>query len=257
MSNAFRNSDSSNDKASQKKIARLFPLLRKALCEQLTQREGWAVNSGRESAEAEGENRRIHLWAPILQLAMTSASDVQLKDTIKSTHFLLPLAVREEAMTKAIESNDPEALSAAVVAGLRVDAPLRALRTSSGSGGIRALHYAAQTGKVQCVRMLLQLGCDVNARDGDGDTALSFVVRAARAKELQEVGRVLVEAGSDMEVHVARGDTPLYLAIMRGLDDLAIAFVENGCDLRHHNSDGNLAIIMATRKASSLSLRPC
>jgi predicted component of type VI protein secretion system len=55
------------------------------------------------------------------------------------------------------------------------------------------------------IRMLIEAGADVNARDGMGQTPLMFATR----NSTPEVVTLLIEAGADVNARASSGRTPL------------------------------------------------
>ena len=80
----------------------------------------------------------------------------------------------------------------------------------------------ARTGDTAGVRLLLDRGVDVNARDGQGRTAL-MVTATGDAYPL-DVVRLLIERGADVNARATNGDTAASLAASRGgaLADLLV-----------------------------------
>ena len=78
---------------------------------------------------------------------------------------------------------------------------------SSDTNGFTFLHAACGYGRVEVIQWLLGLNersttIDVNARDGDGDTALHHCDDAVSAK-------MLIEGGADHQLKNDQGKTPL------------------------------------------------
>lgn len=124
---------------------------------------------------------------------------------------------------------NPNAQAAAFIAAL-ADAPYRKLidlmRNKDDDGLQRALdageepnsndaldyrpiHYAAQRGDIEAVKILLYHQARVDAATSDGDTAL---IEAARYGQVEAL-RVLVAAGADVLHASRRGLTPLKMAM--------------------------------------------
>jgi hypothetical protein len=71
--------------------------------------------------------------------------------------------------------------------------------------GVTALHYAAAQGQADIIRLLLEHGADVNARDDDGLTPLMFGAGHGGRDHLQP----LLDAGADLNRRDERDRTAL------------------------------------------------
>ena len=83
------------------------------------------------------------------------------------------------------------------------------------------VHWAADWGRVEVLRTLVQLGADVHAVDTRGDTALHL---ASNAKTVA----CLLEAGAELNRRNHVGDTPLFRAIHGGRVQAVTALVQAG-----------------------------
>mmetsp|Transcript_14000 Transcript_14000/g.42272 ORF Transcript_14000/g.42272 Transcript_14000/m.42272 type:complete len:181 (+) Transcript_14000:154-696(+) len=82
-----------------------------------------------------------------------------------------------------------------------------------GQSGFTPLHYAARAGHLDCAKLLLQNGCDINKQTrAGGATALH---RAAYMGHL-DVTHLLLSSGADVVLQDADGMTPLHKAASRG-----------------------------------------
>lgn len=70
--------------------------------------------------------------------------------------------------------------------------------------GQTALHMAADTGTLECVKLLVSAGCDINAADRDGISVLQAAVIAGHEKTVE----YLVSNGADPDQADIDGDTP-------------------------------------------------
>jgi len=113
---------------------------------------------------------------------------------------------------------------ALAAAGCHTDAVTLALASGVGVNGadgqIVPLLTAAGANCVDVVRLLLDRGADVNAKDGDGWTAL---MKAAQAGHPDMV-RLLMQHGADMSIADKDGRTAWMFAAMSGSTEIADIF---------------------------------
>jgi ankyrin repeat protein len=87
-----------------------------------------------------------------------------------------------------------------------------AVARSEQIGPVQPLHSAAATRQLECARMLIARGADVNARQAGGYTPLH---EAAGNGDL-ELARLLLRAGADREARKDDGQTPADVAAEHG-----------------------------------------
>jgi ankyrin repeat protein len=76
-------------------------------------------------------------------------------------------------------------------------------------GGLTPLLFAAREGCIECMKVLLAKGADIDMPDPDGATALIIT-------ELNyhwDAAKFLIEAGADVDLWDIYGQTPLYVAV--------------------------------------------
>ncbi|XP_046983414.1 BRCA1-associated RING domain protein 1-like [Schistocerca americana] len=112
---------------------------------------------------------------------------------------------RDRRLVQAAEQGAVGELRALIAAGADVGA-------RGGQWGWTALHWAASRGDVEVVRLLLEAGAAVDARDKDGWTPL----HCAAAYRQAEVVAALLDAGADRGATGSGGETPLDLATQPG-----------------------------------------
>ncbi len=78
----------------------------------------------------------------------------------------------------------------------------------AGGGGLTPLVYAAREGCLECARLLIDAGADVNQQTYYGWTPLL----TATNNRWYRLGAFLIEAGADVDIPNTGGMTPLYLA---------------------------------------------
>ncbi|XP_049796666.1 poly [ADP-ribose] polymerase tankyrase-1-like isoform X1 [Schistocerca nitens] len=91
-------------------------------------------------------------------------------------------------------------------------AAITLLRSISGEEKGRRLIHAAKEGAVEELQALLKAGADVEAMDGNMETALHWAAKQGHV----EVARRLLEAGAEVEARNDRKSTPLQMAAERG-----------------------------------------
>jgi ankyrin repeat protein len=130
---------------------------------------------------------------------------------------------------------------------------------------ITVLHIAAYYGATYLVRVLLDCGANVNAKDGNGNAAMHFALAAIVRKKnffrkteqpqsdvssQFEVLKLLTLAGAntDISIHCANFSgynnmhydyRPIYLAVVCGELDLVSTFIEYGTDMHFIDAFGH------------------
>jgi ankyrin repeat protein len=105
---------------------------------------------------------------------------------------------------------------------------------AAGGYQYRDVHGA----RVECVRLLVEAGADVNPRDNEGDTPLHETF-------LTDVEEELLKLGADVNARNDDGETPIFTTVN---DDAIALFIEHGADLTIRNNDGKTAIEAAEKK---------
>ena len=141
-------------------------------------------------------------------------------------------------MVKLLPKN--EAHIALVLAAKAGHAPVVRLLLENGHwpSATQALIHAAGTGKAETVRLLLQAGANVNAlRLGyDNETSLH---RALRRPENEEVVKMLIESGADVEAQDSMGETALAKAVWTGRVAESWLLLKRGADPNAVEAKGN------------------
>lgn len=89
------------------------------------------------------------------------------------------------------------------------------------------IHVAAECGNVDCLRLLLQLGADLNVKDKSSSTPLHIAASVAMNEEFL---RLLVENGASTGARDAWGRTPLHRAVIQSNVTSALFLLDQGCD---------------------------
>jgi hypothetical protein len=110
-----------------------------------------------------------------------------------------------------------------------------------GSNGDTALMLATRAGELEVVRLLLQAGAVVNARNHDGNNALWFACFRDRYDLIEK----LVQAGIDIDNQNDNGATALMYAASAGKTEMVRCLLAAGANAELKNLDDSQAIDMA------------
>ncbi|KAJ6648821.1 Ankyrin-3 [Pseudolycoriella hygida] len=91
-------------------------------------------------------------------------------------------------------------------------------------GGFTPLHLACTEKQVECVRILLRHGVDVNVASGNDDLPIHCAIRS----ESLEITNLLIENKADIHSKSASGQSPLDLAIIYKCPDIVRTLLEAG-----------------------------
>ena len=120
-----------------------------------------------------------------------------------------------------------------------------------------ALMYAAWAGNGECVDVLLEAGADVNMSDTTGITALMEASAAGNSVCVEK----LLKAGADVNIkNSLSGDTALMSAVqmhsnMQGREICVKLLIKSGTDVNARAKDGSTALIEAGEHASMLCIQ--
>lgn len=143
-----------------------------------------------------------------------------------------------------------KSLAAAAASG-DADRLLALLREAPAGGreliaaqGREAMVLAAFYGNLAGVRVLLEHGCDPEARDSSGFTSLTL----AAGRGHVAVVEALLDAGASPNSRHAREATPLMFVALRGRMDTARLLLDRGADPAAVDADGEAAWMYAAEK---------
>ncbi|HQT27112.1 MAG TPA: ankyrin repeat domain-containing protein, partial [Burkholderiales bacterium] len=118
------------------------------------------------------------------------------------------------------------------------------LFTACGSalaGAYEELLQAAESGDLNEAGRLIAGGADVNAKDGNGVTALLGAVHFGR----KEVVELLLSKGADVDARTKEGVTPLYEAAKTGNTAMADILISRGAEIDAKTRSGYTPLIIA------------
>jgi hypothetical protein len=105
----------------------------------------------------------------------------------------------------------------------------------------QALHQASERRHAACVRMLLQHGADVHAKDRYGKTPIIW----ASMSGTKECVQLLIEANADVNAASNGGYTATHYASRYGKPECLQLLIDNGADVNARNMYGNAPAIGA------------
>lgn len=148
------------------------------------------------------------------------------------------------------------------------------------SSGMNALDYACDYNHVRAVKLLLERGSNIDARDRHGKTVFLRMVEKKQINVLsvlilykasineqygimnytalhyaceyglKEIAILLMNNGANLDVVNSSGLTPLLVACERCHFDVAYLLIENGADKTASNSSGKTALHLACEKGN-------
>ncbi len=113
------------------------------------------------------------------------------------------------------------------------------------------LRAAASANDVAAIRSLLAAGAAIDARDGQGQTALLIATRADHVA----AAAALIEAGADVNAKDRIQDSPYLYAGARGHLQILKLTLAHGADLRSTNRYGGTALIPAAERGHVETVR--
>jgi ankyrin repeat protein len=114
--------------------------------------------------------------------------------------------------------------------------PRLELRNQEGQTALFAVGDSRPSDKdgdrVECARLLIQAGANVNARDGDGNTPLHENLD-------DDVNEELLKHGANVNARNHDGETPIFTNVS---DQCVRLFIDHGADLNLRNNKGQTAL---------------
>ena len=138
----------------------------------------------------------------------------------------------------AATKGDLRAVSELLAKGAVVD-------LKEGKYGRTALMRAVGNNHLNIVKILIEKGADVNARDHDGDTSLTI----ASSDGHVEVVKELLENGADVNARNSSGESSLWKACFSVNTEVAEILLEKGADANAKDSKGQSSLMLASKMA--------
>ncbi|XP_022364001.1 2-5A-dependent ribonuclease isoform X1 [Enhydra lutris kenyoni] len=174
----------------------------------------------------------------LLKLFLSKGADVNECDANGFTAFMEAAVHGEEEALKFLYENGAE-----VNLSRKTTENQKRLR----KGGATALMDAAENGHADILKILLdEMGADVKARDNMGRNALIYAFRNSDDRNLEDITRLLLYHGADVNVRGEKGKTPLILAVERRHSDVVQMLLEQEhIEIDDTDSEGKTALLLA------------
>ena len=141
---------------------------------------------------------------------------------------------------------------------LAAGADLKAVEANSGQTILMhaalADHTSDTATRVRILKLLLDGGANIKARDNDGKTALLYSVQqymseAGGVLSRPEIVRLLLESGADVNARDKKGDTALMMTVQVWRNQLVIPqlLLDKGADVNLANERGETALMLTAR----------
>lgn len=152
----------------------------------------------------------------------------------------------ETPLHVATTSGSLEVLAALLDSGVPVD--------TRDYLGYRPITMAAMSGAAAAVRLLAARGSDINERDIVDDKQFMLLEKAASLNHI-DVVRVLLDLGMDIEAVTDDGNNALIMAALHGNSEIVEYLLNAGAKIEARNDQGNTALIAATFKGHAAAVR--
>ena len=110
------------------------------------------------------------------------------------------------------------------------------------------LIQAAAHGGTAMVKLLLERGASIEARDGLGLTALNAAACVCAVVDMPDtldIARMLLEKGANIETRDDAGNTPLIRAARWGRTEIVKLLLEKRANIEARNNDGDTALLVS------------
>jgi ankyrin repeat protein len=157
-------------------------------------------------------------------------------------------AVGRAALHRAVAFADVAKVQALLDSGADVNVDVRSEESVNSNWGDTPLHMAVQDGREQIVRVLIARGADVNRANDRGNTPLH------RAVEYPNLVTALLDAGANANAPDVQGRTPLHWVAMGGAKASLETMLARGADVKAVDQQGQTALHCAAREGNTAAI---
>ncbi|XP_025080929.1 ankyrin repeat domain-containing protein 65-like [Pomacea canaliculata] len=117
--------------------------------------------------------------------------------------------------------------------------------------GMTPLGYAGHCGRIHVMDTLLDLGADINGKDGKRRTALHRAIEGSEERAALH----LIDKGADVKASSRKNQTPLHFAAIRGMTTVIARLIALGADVNATDFVGDTPIFEAINQGKDQAVQ--
>ncbi|XP_003424743.1 ankyrin-1-like [Nasonia vitripennis] len=181
----------------------------------------------------------------LIELLVRSGADVnQLYGLDHKAHYQIDLNEKSTILHALVQMN-PKAKNERLV---RLVLDHGADLEARDDNDLTALEFTVKYDRPRMFRILLKRGADFYARDSVGQTILYTAVEKDRVK----MTKMLIEIGAKLQTRNNRGQSPLHLAVTNGRLRITKILLEKGADVNAADNEGTTPLLEAARSIDNI-----
>jgi ankyrin repeat protein len=110
--------------------------------------------------------------------------------------------------------------------------------------GWTALHYAAQRGSLECVKLLIKNEAEINELTNKLETPLHIATQL----NFFQVAQVLIESGAKVNAATNKNKKPIHFAAKQNFTEIVQLLIENKADLNCTTNNNETPLFLATKR---------
>ncbi|OQB68781.1 MAG: Phosphocholine transferase AnkX [Spirochaetes bacterium ADurb.Bin133] len=146
-------------------------------------------------------------------------------------------------LENAIKTRDIDAINGLLKTDVDVN------NTSGSSWGYTPLCYAVYLKNIDIARLLIESGANVNKISINGETPLKIACSAYKLPPIDDMVKLLLDNGADLNIYDKGKDGPLHCAAMYNQPEAVKLLVQNGADVNVKGNYGRTPLIYSASSA--------
>lgn len=152
------------------------------------------------------------------------------------------LTPKKERFLKAAEDGDLKKIKSMLNKEINIKTLIKSVDKENNT----ALILASKFGYNEIVKILIENGADINAKDNEGTTALMNAAMDIDYYTNDEICKLLIENGADINAKDLQGNNALIYASIFEHFDIIKLLIESGAEINAKNNDGYTALMEAS-----------